>query len=85
MPATAPPPTAPPPTWVIRPGDNLWSVAEATLAGAWGRPPSDTEIDGYWMTLIGANRARLAHGDDPDLVFPGQVFLLPVLPAPGQA
>jgi hypothetical protein len=80
-PASTPPTSAPPPTWVIRAGDNLWSVAEATLARAWGRPPSDAEIDGYWTTLITANRARLAHGDDPDLVFPGQVFVLP--PAPG--
>jgi LysM domain len=85
MPPTALPPSTPPPTWVIRPGDNLWSVAEATLAGAWGRRPSDAEIDGYWMTLIAANRPRLAHGDDPDLVFPGQVFVLPALPAPGHA
>jgi nucleoid-associated protein YgaU len=80
-PRTIPSPP-PPPTWVIRSGDNLWSVAEATLAGAWGRPPSDAEIDDYWMELIAANRARLVHGDDPDLVFPGQVFLLPTPPAP---
>jgi hypothetical protein len=89
-PTTAPPPSpslasAPPPTWVIRTGDNLWSVAEATLTRAWGRAPSDAEVDGYWMTLIAANRARLAHDDDPDLVFAGQVFLLPAIPAPGQA
>jgi hypothetical protein len=82
-PTTAPPP-APPLTWVIGPGDNLWSVAEATLSWAWGRPPSDAEIDGYWLEVIAANRARLAHGDEPDLVFPGQVFLLPTAPAPGQ-
>jgi hypothetical protein len=83
-PASAPPVSAPPSTWVIRTGDNLWSVAEATLTRAWGRAPSDAEVDGYWTTLIAANRARLAHDDDPDLVFPGQVILLPALPAPSQ-
>jgi nucleoid-associated protein YgaU len=79
-----PPAPAPSPTWVIRPGDNLWSVAEATLARAWGRPPSDAEVDSYWTTLVAANRIRLAHGDDPDLVFPGQIFELPAPPAAGQ-
>jgi hypothetical protein len=59
-------------------------VAEATLSWAWGRPPSDAEIDGYWLEVIAANRGRLAHRDEPDLVFPGQVFLLPTAPAPGQ-
>jgi nucleoid-associated protein YgaU len=74
----------PPGTWVIRAGDNLWSVAEATLVRAWGRVPSDAEVDDYWTRLIAANRDRLAHGDDPDLVFPGQVFDLPPPPAADQ-
>jgi hypothetical protein len=68
-------------TWVVRPGDNLWSVAAATLAGSWGRTPSDAEVDRYWTALIAANRSRLANSDDPDLIFPGQVFQLP--PTPG--
>ena len=86
-PATAPPATAPPATasaeaastasWVIRPGDNLWSVALTTLTRARGRPPTDAEVDRYWAGLIAANRARLANREDPDLVFPGQVFQLP--------
>jgi nucleoid-associated protein YgaU len=78
---TPPPATAPPATWIVRPGDNLWSVAESTLARAWHRAPSDTEVDTYWTGLIAANRVRLANRDDPDLVFPGQVFVLP--PTPG--
>jgi hypothetical protein len=77
-------PSASPATWVVRPGDNLWSVAEATLVRAWGRVPSDTEVDDYWTGLVAVNRVRLAHGDDPDLVFPGQVFELPTPPSAGQ-
>jgi nucleoid-associated protein YgaU len=46
--------------------------------------PSDAEVDDYWTRLIAANRDRLAHGDDPDLVFPGQVFDLPPPPAADQ-
>jgi hypothetical protein len=60
-------------------------VAEAVLARAWGRPPSDAEVDGYWTALIAANHTRLAHGDDPDLVFPGQIFELPAPPGAGQS
>jgi len=76
-PATAPPATASPASWVIRPGDNLWSVALTTLARARGWAPTDAEVDRYWAGLIAANRARLANREDPDLVFPGQVFQLP--------
>jgi nucleoid-associated protein YgaU len=82
--AHRPPAQAPPAPWVIRPGDNLWSVAETTLVRAWGRVPSDAEVDDYWTGLIAVNRARLAYGDDPDLVFPGQVFELPAPPPAGQ-
>ncbi|MGH9064643.1 MAG: hypothetical protein ACRDZQ_13110, partial [Acidimicrobiales bacterium] len=69
------PPT--PSTWTIRPGDNLWAVAAATLERAWQEPPTDADVDSYWLVLIAVNRDRLAHPDLPDLVFPGQVFVLP--------
>ncbi len=86
--AAHPPPASPTPapsaTWLIRPGDSLWSVAEATLARAWGRGPSDAEVDDYWTRLVSVNRMRLVHGDDPDLVFPGQVFELPAPALVGQ-
>ncbi|PZS20968.1 MAG: hypothetical protein DLM54_05200 [Acidimicrobiales bacterium] len=62
---------------MISPGDNLWSVAESNLARAWGRRPTDSEVDRYWLRLIQANRSRLADPGNPDLVFPGQVFELP--------
>jgi nucleoid-associated protein YgaU len=64
----------------VRPGDNLWSIAATTLAGAWGRTPSDAEADRYWTAVVAANRSRLANRDDPDLIFPGQVFQLPPTP-----
>jgi nucleoid-associated protein YgaU len=58
----------------------LWSIAAKTLAGAWGRTPSDDEVDRYWTALVAANRSRLANSEDPDLIFPGQVFQLPPIP-----
>lgn len=62
---------------VVTPGDHLWSIAERTLTGRLGRQPSDAEVVPYWRTLIDENRGRLVHRGDPDLVLPGQRFLLP--------
>lgn len=66
--APVPPPApAPPPrgTWVVQPGDHLWSIAERSAPG---------DVVPYWVALVEANRDRLA---DPDLVLPGQVLVLP--------
>jgi nucleoid-associated protein YgaU len=69
-------------TWTIEAGDHLWAVAEETLADEWGRPPTDDEVLAYWTTLVDANRSRLADPGNPDLVFPGQVVVLPPPPPP---
>lgn len=68
--------------WTVRPGDHLWAVAEQVLAEAWARPPSDAEVDGYWRALVDANRPRLRDPANPDLVFPGQLLVVPPPPAP---
>lgn len=78
-----PPPSPPPaaePTWVVAPGDHLWRIARTSLERAWRRPPTDAEIVPYWRALIALNRDRLAIPDEPDLVYPGQVFRLPPPP-----
>ncbi len=77
----APPPTPAPTTWRVRPGDSLWRVAEEVLADAWGRVPSDAEVDPYWRLLVAANRGRLVDPDDADLVLPGQVLDVPAPPS----
>lgn len=68
-------------TWTIQPGDHLWHVAESTLQTALGRPASTTATITYLGLLIDHNRGALAVPDNPDLVFPGQVFVLPAVPA----
>jgi hypothetical protein len=68
-------------TWTIAPGDHLWHVATATLVSRWERPPSNLEIATYVHRLIEANRDVLVVRDNPDLVFPGQIFALPEVPA----
>jgi nucleoid-associated protein YgaU len=63
--------------WTVRPGECFWTTAESVLTQAWGRAPTDAEIVPYWNRLIEANRASLAHTDNPDLIFPAQVFEIP--------
>jgi hypothetical protein len=77
---TAPAPTVTPAAanrWTVRSGECFWSIAEQVVAERQGRPPTDAEIVPYWRRLIDANRLELAQRDNPDLVFPGQVFVLP--------
>ena len=64
-------------TWSVRPGECFWSIAEAVLADDLGRRPSADEVVPYWQRLIDANRSVLADPDNPDLIFPGQVFTVP--------
>ncbi len=67
--------------WIVRPGDHFWSIAEETLADAWGRTAlSDAEIATYWRELVDANRDRLVEPGNPDLIWPDQEFVLPPVP-----
>lgn len=65
----------------VEPGDSFWTIAKSTLADAWGRTPSDSETTGYWQQLVDTNRHRLAPPHRPDLIFAGQPFDLPPVPA----
>ena len=64
-------------TWLIRPGDTLWHVADASLTDELGRPPSASEVADRLERIVRLNRDRLAVPGDTDLVFPGQEFVLP--------
>lgn len=63
---------------VVQPGDHMWSLAEKRLNLILGREASDTEIAPYWLKVIGTNLSRIRSGD-PDLIFPGEVLLLPAI------
>lgn len=63
--------------WVVRPGDDLWSIAADTLRLRLGRQPDRREIAVYWMQVIAANRTTLTHPDDPSLIYPGDLIILP--------
>ncbi len=62
-------------------GDNFWDLAEGELSEAWGRAPTDAEVVPHWQALVEANRDRLAPPGDPDLIYPGQLFTVPGVPA----
>lgn len=74
-------PAASPTTWEVEPGEHFWSVAERVLTSAWGRAPSDREVDPYWRALVGANTEVLRDRGNLDLLFPGQVITVPPPPA----
>jgi nucleoid-associated protein YgaU len=74
-------PAPQPDTWVVRHGDHFWAIAEHTLATSWGRAPADSEVLPYWRELVERNREALADRENADLIFPGQIFVLPAVPA----
>ncbi|MGH8924390.1 MAG: LysM peptidoglycan-binding domain-containing protein [bacterium] len=61
---------------VVMPGDNMWLLAERRLTELLGRKAGDHEVAPYWLAVIGANKDRIRSGD-PDLIFPGEVLVLP--------
>ena len=73
IPAQSPPRS----DWTVRPGQNFWAVAAATLHDAWNRDTTAREVVPYWRQLIETNRARLREPTNPNLIYPGQEFELP--------
>jgi hypothetical protein len=68
--------------WTVRRGDDLWSIAAATLTHAWDRTPGRDDLARYWWQVVEANRARLPNPGDPNLLLPGDRVVVPVTPAP---
>lgn len=73
-----------PGTWVVRPGDDLWSIAGAMVARSLpeGAEASDRRVGSYWVALIDANRPRLPVPSDPNVLYPGDRLVLPALAQP---
>ena len=61
--------------YTVEVGDNLWLIADRHLRNG-SEEPSANEVAEYWQQVIAANRTTLRSGD-PNLIFPGEVVLLP--------
>lgn len=71
-------------TVVVVRGDNLWTISEDRLAVDLGRAPVDPEVAPYWHAVIDANRDRYVQPENPNLILPGQVLVLPPTGTPHQ-
>lgn len=71
-PADTPP--APPREHVVRPGENLWVIAERLATESRGGDVTDAEVLPVWRRLIAANADRVA---DPNHIHPGDILMLP--------
>ncbi len=63
-------------TYVVEPGDCLWSIAARRL----GPSATNAAVDVAWRRIYERNRAAV--GDDPNLIHPGLVLALPPLTRP---
>lgn len=63
--------------WIVKPGDDLWSIAAWVMESDLGRSPSNREVAPYWLRLIEANRSALPDPDNPSLIFAGERIALP--------
>jgi DNA-binding SARP family transcriptional activator len=68
---------------IAQPGDSLWSIAAAELAERKGQPASDAETRTFWQATVELNTDHL-HSGDPDVIYAGEVVLLPDSPAPAE-
>ncbi len=64
----------------VRAGESFWAIAVAEVERVTQHQPDLFQVDSYWRTLVQANADRLVHPGNPDLVYPGQVLVLPVMP-----
>lgn len=67
-------------SYTVQAGDNFWSMAADQLRAAWGRDPTTAEVASHWVDVVDHNRHDLAPPGDPDLIYPGQTFVLPEAP-----
>ena len=58
---------------VVTPGDSFWSLAVDTVVES----GHAVAVDDYWRRLVELNRSRLVDPANPDLLYPGQVLVLP--------
>ena len=58
-------------------GDSFWRIAEQQVTQQLGHPPTVDEVTAYWVQLLDLNADRLVRLGNPNLIYPGQVLVLP--------
>lgn len=76
VPTPASPPPAAADMVTVEVGDHLWAIAESQVRQHLD-DPTDRDVARYWRRVVTANRDRLVDRANPDLVLPGQRFVLP--------
>lgn len=61
-------------TYEVQRGDSLWRIAKSWL-GANGQPDDGAAVGRLWRAIYERNQTVI--GDDPDLIHPGQLFIIP--------
>jgi LysM domain len=72
---------------VVRPGDNMWSIAEERVATASGRADGnapDDQVAPYWSEVVATN-AHTVRSGDPSVIYAGEHLRLPGVAGNGQA
>jgi len=65
--------------YVVRSGDNLWTIAAHRLAALRGVPAenlSAADVADFWRALVELNASSLASGN-PDVIYAGETISLP--------
>lgn len=63
-------------TWLVRPGDHLWSIAGEHLTIVLDREPTADEHRRYWVEVVKAACPVIRSGD-PNLIYPDEEIPLP--------
>ena len=63
---------------VVSKGDHLWKISATYLEAVLNRTVETSEISPYWRLVIAVNAGTLKSGD-PNLIYPGEVVVLPKL------
>jgi nucleoid-associated protein YgaU len=70
-------------TVTVQPGDHLWKISAQHLASVMNEEPASGEIAPYWRQVVSINEVTLRSGD-PDLIYPGEIVVLPDVPTAGR-
>jgi nucleoid-associated protein YgaU len=61
----------------VAPGDSFWVLAQHVEAQRLGHAPTNAQVVPVWQAMIAANAAQLVHPGNPNLIYPGQQFVIP--------